>query len=139
MNNRYLILSDHRFTNMSRLGQEYIIDMWCRALDERLLYRNNQNIFLRVASRREIDETIPAQGEIVPGKIYLPSSFTYGPRYLQVKYQDAMAIVHRLGKPTYFIRVTCNPKWPEIAKNLKKGQTVVDRPDLTCRVFQLKF
>ena len=136
---RYLILSDPRFTNMSRLGQEYIVDMWCRVIDERLLYiRNNQSKFLRVASRSEIDETIAAQGEIVPGKIYLPSSFTYGPRYLQVKYQDGMAIVHRLGKPTYFVTVTCNPKWPEIVKNLNKYQTAVDRPDLTCRVFQLK-
>jgi hypothetical protein len=33
---------------------------------------------------------------------------------------------------------TCNPKWVEIVSNLRKGEKVPDRPDLTARVFKLK-
>ena len=51
---------------------------------------------------------------------------------------DAMAIVRAFGKPTLFITVTCNPKWPEIANALLPGQKPEDRPDLVARVFHMK-
>jgi hypothetical protein len=57
---------------------------------------------------------------------------------LQQLYQDGMAIVRKLGKADLFITFTCNPKWPEIVKNLLPGQTAADRPDLVARVFQLR-
>ena len=53
-------------------------------------------------------------------------------------YQDAMAIVRRYGKPDLFITFTCNPKWPDIEKNVLSGQTSTDRPDLVARVFHMK-
>src|SRR5215471_11463875 len=53
-------------------------------------------------------------------------------------YQDAMAIVSHFGKPDLFITFTCNPKWPEITKELLSHQIPADRPDLTARVFHLK-
>ena len=34
--------------------------------------------------------------------------------------------------------MTCNPKWPEIVKELLPGQEAQDRPDLVARVFKLK-
>ena len=49
-----------------------------------------------------------------------------------------MCICGKFGKPTYFITMTCNPKWKEIIDNLLPGQTASDRPDLVGRVFQLK-
>ncbi|XP_043224655.1 uncharacterized protein LOC122382858 [Amphibalanus amphitrite] len=49
-----------------------------------------------------------------------------------------MAIVRAKGKPTLFITITCNPKWPEIANALLPGQKPEDRPDLVARVFHLK-
>ena len=51
---------------------------------------------------------------------------------------DAMAIVRSFGKPTLFITVTCNPKWPEIVAALLPGQKAEDRPDLVARVFHQK-
>ena len=48
-------------------------------------------------------------------RIILPPSFTGGPRYMHARFQDAMAIVRNLGKPDFFITITCNPQWPEIA------------------------
>ena len=68
----------------------------------------------------------------------LPSSFVGSPRYLQQLYQDAMGIVRALGRPDYFITMTCNPNWPEMTNELKPGEVPNDRPDLLCRVFRLK-
>jgi hypothetical protein len=53
-------------------------------------------------------------------------------------YQDAMAIVGYYGKPDLFITFTCNPKWPEVTRELLPYQTAADRPDLTARVFRMK-
>ncbi|RCN40974.1 hypothetical protein ANCCAN_13079 [Ancylostoma caninum] len=57
---------------------------------------------------------------------------------MQQSYQDAMAIVARYGKPTYFLTMTCNPQWREIQENLYDGQVASDRPDLIARVFNGK-
>ncbi len=54
------------------------------------------------------------------------------------KYQDAMAIVRKYGRPDLFITFTCNPKWKEITENLLEGQSADMRPDLVARVFSLK-
>ena len=53
-------------------------------------------------------------------------------------YQDAIAIVCHFGKPDLFITFTCNPKWPEIKRELLPNQIAADRPDLTARVFHMK-
>ena len=54
------------------------------------------------------------------------------------RYMDAMAIVRRFGKPTLFVTITCNPRWPEIVDALLPGQQPEDRPDLVARVFHEK-
>lgn len=43
--------------------------------------------------------------------VILPSSFKGGERDMTQKYQDAMSIVRKKGKPDLFITFTCNPKW----------------------------
>ncbi|KHJ33806.1 putative atp-dependent dna helicase pif1 [Erysiphe necator] len=52
-------------------------------------------------------------------------------------YQNAMAITRILGK-TSFVTFTANPKWPEILRQLKPGQTADSRPDLVAIVFKQK-
>ena len=54
------------------------------------------------------------------------------------KYQDAMTIVTKLGKPDILLTMTANPKWPEIQDNLLPHQNASDRPDIVSRVFHLK-
>ena len=54
------------------------------------------------------------------------------------KFQDAMAICRKFGKPTLFITMTCNPDWTEIKDALFPGESAFDRPDITTRVFKLK-
>jgi hypothetical protein len=66
------------------------------------------------------------------------SYITGSPRDQQARFQDAMAIVRKQGKPDLFITITCNTKWPEIVSALLPGQTAQDRPDITARVFHLK-
>ena len=68
----------------------------------------------------------------------LPSSVTGSPRYMYQSYQDAMAICRRFGKPTFFITMTCNPKWPEIVEQLCGDEKYIDRRDVVVRVFSLK-
>ncbi len=69
----------------------------------------------------------------------LPSTFIGGPRFFQLLFQDAMAIVRALGRPDYFITMTCNTKWDEITQVLKPGEDPNDRPDIISRVFRMKF
>ncbi|XP_062028629.1 uncharacterized protein LOC133744551 [Rosa rugosa] len=68
----------------------------------------------------------------------LPSSFVGSPRDMYQRYQDAMALVQKYGRPDLFITMTCNPNWEEIKSELLPGQTSQDRPDLEVRVFRSK-
>ena len=56
-------------------------------------------------------------------------------------YQDAMAIVRAIGRPDLFVKMTCNPNWPELNRILKKilvGTTCNDIPNITIRLFYCK-
>jgi hypothetical protein len=81
------------------------------------------------------DAVHDGDADVAGVKVILPASFSGGPRFMVEHYQDAMAIVRTFGKPTFFITFTCNAAWEEITKELMPGQTAVDRPDLTARVF----
>nr|GEU45308.1 hypothetical protein [Tanacetum cinerariifolium] len=57
------------------------------------------------------------------------------------EYQDAMDICRLAGPLDLFVTMTCNPKWPEIQREVKNcisGQPTVDRPDTIARVFKMK-
>jgi hypothetical protein len=71
-------------------------------------------------------------------RVFLPSSYTSGPRYMHQCYQDSMAIAWYFRKVNLFLTMTTNPQWPEILRALLPGQTAYDHPDLVARVFQMK-
>jgi len=71
-------------------------------------------------------------------RIVLPSSFLGGPRFIRQCYQDSMVIVRKLGRPSLFITFTANPRWPEIQRELREGETGLNRPDLVVCVFHIK-
>ena len=50
-------------------------------------------------------------------------------------YHDALAVIRKLGRPSFFVTMTCNPNWPEVRDALLPGQRHTDRPDLLARVF----
>ncbi|CAH1188757.1 unnamed protein product [Phyllotreta striolata] len=53
-----------------------------------------------------------------------------GPRYMKIKYMNAMAVVERLGPPDYFLTFTANGQWPEIKasthNSCRMGEPQVD-------------
>lgn len=128
-----------------RLFQEYCCMAFAKQEMQRLRYiQRNQDKILTDLYQNLVDtvrahDQNPNAGELRAGKpVVLPSSFTGGPRDMFARYQDAMAVVRKHGKPSFFVTMTCNPKWPEIQKSLVAGQRAEDRPDLVARVFKLK-
>lgn len=53
-------------------------------------------------------------------------------------FQDSMAVVGQLGKPSLFITFTCNPKWDEIVRNIPPGDVANNHPMIVVRVFMAK-
>eukprot|EP00798_Chlamydomonas_sp_ICE-L_P027773 gene27773-17913_t len=124
-----------------RLFQEYMVDQYCKVENQRVNWiRFNQGT-LRSDLYQGLADAMN-HGDVDPNsigrRVVLPSSFTVGPRYLNQRYQDAMAVVRKKGKPDLFITMTCNPNWDEITAELIGNQKASDRPDLTNRVFRLK-
>ena len=60
------------------------------------------------------------------------------PKDMSNRYMDALAVVRELGKPSLFITMTCNPKWPEIVESLPNGSRAEDHPEIVARVFNQK-
>lgn len=126
-----------------RLFHRYVVDMYVKVEHRRLEFlRYNQGslrseLYSGLADAVASDSTTST--EEIGRQIILPSSHTGSPRSMQQLYQDSMAMVSVLGKPSYFITFTCNPNWPEILRELGNGGfTPNDRPDLCARVFDLK-
>ena len=89
----------------------------------RLNYIRHNQSKLRAENYDILKQHVQHNGEDVPGKpVILPSTFEGSPRNYRARYQDAMAIVTKYGKPDWFITMTCNPKWKEIIDNLKPGE-----------------
>ncbi|POM57693.1 LOW QUALITY PROTEIN: Helitron helicase-like protein, partial [Phytophthora palmivora] len=86
-------------------------------------------------ARASRGESTELDADEIGRKIIIPPKFTGGPRYMYQRFLDAMAIVRETGAPSLFITMTCNPHWPEIKDNLRRGQTASDRPDIVARVF----
>jgi len=78
-------------------------------------------------------------GERIGRGILLNDGFVGSPRYMHTKYAQCMTICKELGRPTFFITFTCNPKWKEIVDALLPGQDARDRPDLLSLVFELNY
>ncbi|KIH61239.1 hypothetical protein ANCDUO_08493 [Ancylostoma duodenale] len=123
-----------------KLFQQFAVDAYVKIEQNRLNYQRTHQRDLRSESYRGLQDYLA--GEDISGppgnRIVLASSHIGSPRAMQQSYQDAMAIVARYGKPTFFLTVTCNPQWREIQENLYDGQVASDRPDLTARVFNGK-
>ncbi|CAL9225762.1 unnamed protein product [Arabidopsis halleri] len=125
-----------------RLFQQFLVDAYTMIETNRLryIYFNQKNLrcenYERIkASADRGDHCLENKGT----RIFIPSSFTGGSRYMMQHYLDAMATCKYFGYPDIFITITCNPKWPEITRYLEKhALKAEDRPDIMCRVFKMK-
>ncbi|KAL3620577.1 hypothetical protein CASFOL_035489 [Castilleja foliolosa] len=129
--------------NGGRLFQQYLVDAYTCIEQSRLDFINtNQNIFRSeyVAGLYDALARGDNNAHDIGKRVFLPSSFTGGPRYMYKHYQDALAICRVYGNPQYFITFTCNVKWPEICRHLDKngGTQAQNRPDIIARVFRIK-
>ncbi|GJS41039.1 hypothetical protein Tco_0566082, partial [Tanacetum coccineum] len=128
--------------NGKRLFQQFLVDGYTMVEAERLLYVRNQQKELRCETYSRLQQAAESSNPGNPKrgtKVVLPSSFTGGPRYMLQNYLDAMALCKWYGYPDLFITFTCNPKWPEITRFLRKrGLKSEDRPDVITRVFKMK-
>lgn len=122
--------------------QQYLVDAYVKTEANRLHYIETHQKELNAASYSGLNDFLynKAQkaGAVVGEKVILPSFFVGSPRAMNQGYQDAMSICGKYGKPTYFTTLTCNPKWPEIKKNILNHETARDCPDIVAGVFQLK-
>lgn len=125
-----------------KLFQQYIVDLYTRVESNRLNYIRHHQSQLRVEHYHGLQDFVLNRAQlesVTAGKIVvLPSTFEGSPRNMTQRYQDAMAIVQKYGKPDLFITMTCNPKWTDILSSLKDNEAPADRPDIVSRVFKCK-
>jgi len=124
-----------------RLFQQYVVDTFAICDQTALKWIKSNQSSLRADVYNGVVDAINEGDyrlEDIGQKCILPSSYCGGPRFMAMLYQDAMAIVRKLGKPSLFITFTANPQWIEIQRELLPGQCPNDRPDIVARVFNMK-
>ncbi|KAL4579250.1 hypothetical protein LXL04_015388 [Taraxacum kok-saghyz] len=126
-----------------RLFQQFLVDSYVCVEQERLDYiRTHQNKFRTdyVSGVRDAISCGDSEGHVIGKRMFLPSSFVGGPRYMYQHYQVTLAICRSYGNPQYFITFTCNVGWPEIQRHVQRSgiQKAQNRPDIIARVFQMK-
>ena len=121
--------------------QEWVVEGYALEEEHNLAYLRSPECQKKLR-RTTFDHVATADANVTGAqlgqRVVLPALFKGGPRYMHARYQDAMALVRKYGRPTYFITFTCNPNWEEIKRELFEGQQAIDRPDLTSRVFNMK-
>ncbi|XP_061993530.1 uncharacterized protein LOC133711415 [Rosa rugosa] len=124
-----------------RLLQQYVVDNYVKIETQKLRWICGNQDTLRRELYNGLQDSLNV-GENNAGNIgrrtILPSSFIGSPRDMHQRYQDAMALVQKYGKPDIFLTMTCNPNWEEIKAELLPGQVAQDRPDLCTRIFRAK-
>jgi hypothetical protein len=125
-----------------RLFQQYICDMWVSTDQNRLRWVETHQAQLRAALYSGLEDAVHhGERDIdlhdVGHRVVLPSSYIGGPRYMNQRFQDAIALARYYHGFDLFITFTTNASWPEITNALFPGQTAADRPDLTVRVFNM--
>jgi len=111
-----------------RLFQQYLVDMWAAANQNRLNYLRHHQKDIRASLYSGLADTIDHDMDLndVGQRFILPSSYTGGPRYMKQCFQDSLALACYYKSIDLFITVTCNPTWLEITRELLPGQTAAD-------------
>jgi hypothetical protein len=125
-----------------RLFQQYICDIWVSTDQNRLRWIASHQPQLRAALYSGLEDAASAADpdpdlKEIGHRVVLPSSFVGSPRYMNQRFQDAIALARYYHGFDLFITFTCNPSWPEIIDSLLPGQVTADRPDLSTRVFNM--
>ena len=136
--------SFNQLLRSGRLFQQYLIDCYFKIEENNLRWHRTHQRQLRAESYNGLidmglnDALDRRAADDVGRRIVLGPAYYGSPRHMQGLFQDAMALVRKLGSPDLFVTFTCNPGWPEIKEALFPGQNYIDRPDVCCKVFDLK-
>nr|GEV38633.1 DNA helicase [Tanacetum cinerariifolium] len=142
------MLHDHvnSFNYLSKTGRlfhQYMVTAFCAVEQSRIDFIRAHQNDIRNEYLSDIYDAIrrgDSDGSDCGGRLILPQSFTWGPRYMYAHYLDALAICRIHGNPSYFITFTCNVKWPEITEYMHdfRGVTTADKSDIVDRIFEMK-
>eukprot|EP00889_Picochlorum_renovo_P006425 jgi/Picre1/33455/NNA_008779.t1 len=132
------------FTKGGRLFQEWVLDTYVKVERQRLNYLKTDE-FRRKMRRSALG---PLRQAVAHGRrkgseagieaAEVPASHIGSRAYFRKKRYDAYALACAFGNPSLFITMTCNPNWPEIQREIRRGQAAQDRPDIVSRVFHAK-
>ncbi len=112
------------FTYGKRLYQKWVVDQYSKVEVQRLRWvRLNQTTLCADQYKGMVDamQQDGANSTNFGRMVVLPASFAGSLRHMNQFYQDSMAFVRKFGKPNLFITMTCNPNWPEILHELRRG------------------
>jgi hypothetical protein len=124
------LLTEDRFQTFGQLGCEYLCDMYSRVEEEQLKY------IRRGLANVDHHENADDADERVPD-VELPTTFLGSRKWASEQTADSLALAHTYGKPSLFITMMCNPKWPEIQARLSSQQNAGDIPIVAVQVFKL--
>ena len=136
-----LLFPFSRISCLGKLASQWMIDQWIRREERDLDWaRKNQLLLTRGgAGDTATANTTPVTGQQpTAAKIVIPASLYGSSKFLKDQTFNGLCLTRKLGNPLLFLTFTCNPKWPEIVSLLLPGQTAMDNPELTARVFHLK-
>ena len=131
------------FIHGQRLFQKFISATWAKIQQNTMnWYINNQkqcraDSYESISKARKKNKQLEELGTKLN---ILPRSFIESPRYFRSKYQNAMAILRRMGSiPDFFITFTANQNWREIHETMEMHETSLScRDDVIARVFRAK-
>ncbi|KAF6514101.1 hypothetical protein HZS61_006357 [Fusarium oxysporum f. sp. conglutinans] len=130
---RSMLLAEPRFLIFGRLTCEYLVDMYSRIEEMNLDYLRRARSLQSSGFDLAIDSL--AYDHL---RNRLPANFTGSRAWTSDHVADALALARRFGKPTFFITMTTNPGWPDIASALRSGQHFTDAPTVACRAFHMR-
>jgi hypothetical protein len=131
----------HRPTHIQeckQLALEFYCDIWAQNEARVASFHAlpSQQAKYRMGRKCAIEDQIGNAGNTADSSIplILPSSFVGSAKWYHMLYLDALTLPQRYHCPDLFVTFTCNPKWPEIQRNLPQGHCYRDHPDLVARV-----
>jgi hypothetical protein len=126
-----------------QLALEYYCDIWAQneARHARFHALPSQQAKYRMGRKCAIEDQIcnGRNVEDASQPMLLPSSFVGSAKWYHMLYLDALPLPQRYHCPDLFVTFTCNPKWPEIQREIPGGSSARDHPDIVARVFWIKF
>jgi len=137
--------SNHFAAPYGQLYQEYVIDQSFK-IDQlkfdflRRKCRDNVLCTTSDAVRQHIANRVQRRhpGATLGYVLRLPVTHLGSPAFYQRKFRHAMQMFSQIGRPTFMITATVNPKWEELKKLMCHGQTLPNRPDVVERVLFAK-